>query len=273
VLLGAGAAGIGIARMVRAEMRRAGTSDEAIRRTLVLVDSHGLVAAARIAPDDDKAEFALPPAIVAELGFGDRPDGCGIALTEIVEAVRPTVLIGTSGVCGAFTEEAIRAMARHTEVPIILPLSNPTSLCEAQPADVLSWTGGRALVASGSPFAPVPLADGRIRLIGQSNNVYIFPGVGLGAIVAEARTIPDEAFLVAAARVASLTPPERLDAGALYPAISDLRCVSRAIAVDVARVIRDAGLSGCAEPLDDEAIPAAVDAAMWTPVYRPYVAG
>jgi malic enzyme len=231
------------------------------------------VTAARAGLDDDKAEFALPADVVSEIGFGDRPDGCGVSLAEVVEAIRPTVLIGTSGVCGAFTEEAIRAMARHVPRPIILPLSNPTSKCEAEPAAILAWTNGRALVATGSPFAPVTLDDGTIRQIGQSNNVYVFPGVGLGAIVAEARSIPDEAFLAAARCVATLTPPERLDAGALYPPICDLRRVSRAIAVEVARVIRDTGLSGRSGPFDDAAISTAVDAAMWSPAYRPYVAG
>ena len=273
VLLGAGAAGLGIARTLRAAMHRLGMPDEAIRRALALVDSHGLVTAARPGLDDDKAEFALPAEVVSEIGFGDRPDGCGVSLAEVVDAIRPTVLIGTSGVRGAFTEAAIRAMARHVPTPIVLPLSNPTSKCEAEPAAILAWTDGRALVATGSPFAPVTLDDGAIRQIGQSNNVYVFPGVGLGAIVAEARSIPDEAFLAAARCVATLTPPERLDAGALYPPICDLRRVSRAIAVEVARAIRDAGLSGRSGPFDDAAISAAVDAAMWSPAYRPYVAG
>jgi malic enzyme len=273
VLLGAGAAGIGIARMIGAAMRMAGASEETVRRALVLLDSHGLVTAARPSLDEDKAEFALAAEAVTTLGFAGRPDGLGVGLAEVIDALRPGILIGTSGVCGAFTEDAIRTMARHVEQPIIMPLSNPTSLCEAQPADLLEWTGGRALVASGSPFAPVYLADGRTRLIGQSNNVYVFPGVGLGAIVAEATTIPDEAFLAAAACVATMTAPDRLDRGAIYPPISDLRAVSRAIAIEVVRVIRNEGLSGRVPALTDEAIPAAVDAAMWTPAYLPYRAG
>ncbi|HEU4919802.1 MAG TPA: NAD-dependent malic enzyme [Candidatus Limnocylindrales bacterium] len=273
VLLGAGAAGIGIASMLAAAMRRSGADEAMIRRALVLIDSHGLVTAARPALDEDKTPFALPSDVVAALGFADRPDGVGVRLAEVIEAVRPGILIGTSGVCGAFTEEAVRAMARSVETPIILPLSNPTAMCEAQPADLLAWTDGRALVASGSPFPPVDLPDGRSRLVGQSNNVYVFPGVGLGAIVAQAATIPDEAFLAAAARIAALTGPERLSAGAIYPPISELRSVSRQIAIEVVRVIRDAGLSGRRPALSDAAIPVAVDAAMWTPEYRPYAAG
>jgi malic enzyme len=273
VLLGAGAAGIGIAGMLAAAMRRSGATERTVRRALVLIDSHGLVTADRPALDDDKAAFALPPDVVAELGLRDQPEGIGAGLVEVVDAVRPGILIGTSGVCGAFTERAIRAMAGHVKTPIILPLSNPTAMCEALPADLLDWTDGRAIVASGSPFPPVDLPDGRRRLIGQSNNVYVFPGVGLGAIVAAATTIPDEAFLAAADRVAALTGPERLAAGAIYPPIAHLRSVSREIAVEVVRVIRDAGLSARRPPLSDAAIPAAVDAAMWTPEYRPYSAG
>ena len=273
VLLGAGAAGIGIAAMLAAAMRRSGADEGTVRRALVLIDSHGLVTADRPGLDEDKAPFALPPDVVAGLGFAGRRDGVGLGLAEVVEAVRPGILIGTSGVCGAFGEAAVRAMARHVSTPIILPLSNPTAMCEALPADLLAWTDGRALVASGSPFPPVDLPDGRRRLIGQSNNVYVFPGVGLGAIVAEATTIPDEAFLAAAATVAALTDAERLAAGAIYPPIAELRSVSRAIAIEVVRVIRDAGLSGRRPALEDDAIPAAVDAAMWTPEYRPYAAG
>ncbi|HET9456543.1 MAG TPA: NAD-dependent malic enzyme [Candidatus Limnocylindrales bacterium] len=273
VLVGAGAAGIGIASMLAAAMRRSGADEARIRRALVLIDSHGLVTAARPVLDEDKAPFALPPEVAAAFGFADRPDGVGVGLAEVIEAVRPGILVGTSGVCGAFGEAAVRAMAGNVSTPIILPLSNPTAMCEAVPADLLAWTDGRALVASGSPFLPVDLPDGRRRLIGQSNNVYVFPGVGLGAIVAEAATIPDEAFLAAAVRIAALTGPERLAAGAIYPPISELRSVSRQIAIEVVRVIRDAGLSGRRPALADAAIPAAVDAAMWTPEYRPYAAG
>ena len=268
VMLGAGAAGIGIARAIRAELLREGVAPTDMARVLVLVDSSGLVTADRKGLDPDKAGFALPPDRVAELGFGDRPDGIGLSLADVIDAVRATILVGTTGVKGSFDEPAIRALARQSDEPVVMPLSNPTSLCEATPAEILAWTDGRALVAAGSPFPPVVLADGRSRLIGQSNNAYIFPGIGLGAIVARARSIPDEAFLRAAACLAELTPVDRLAAGALYPSIASLRSVSRSIAVEVVRLLRDLGIG---DPLPDESIEAAVDAAMWQPVYRPYV--
>ena len=153
-------------------------------------------------------------------------------------------------------------MAELVPAPIVLPLSNPTAKSEARPSDVLAWSGGRALVATGSPFDPVTI-DGRRRLIGQANNVFIFPGLGLGAIVAHAREVTDEMFLVAATTLAELTSAERLTHGALYPALADLRPISRAIAIAVARQAHD---SGVARSTSDD-IEASVDAAMWLPDY------
>jgi len=156
------------------------------------------------------------------------------------------------------------------ERPIVLPLSNPTSVCEATPADVLAWTEGRAIVATGSPFEPVEVA-GVPREIAQANNAFVFPGMGLGAIVAEARTVTDRMFLHAARELAAEVSDERLAAGALYPPVASLRAVSRRIAVAVAREAADAGLSAAAErgPFDPET---EVDAAMWWPEYVPYTA-
>jgi malic enzyme len=180
--------------------------------------------------------------------------------------VEPTILIGTSGTQGAFTERAIRQMAAATRTPIVFPLSNPTSKSEATPADVLRWTGGRALVATGSPFGPVDVG-GAARLIGQANNVFIFPGVGLGAIASRASEITDDMFLAAATTLAGLVPDERLASGALYPRLAGLRTVSRAIAIAVASQARAAGVARLPE---DQDIEAAVDAAMWSPGYRQF---
>jgi malic enzyme len=183
VLVGAGAAGLGIARLLRAAMRRQGVAPRAIREAIVMLDSRGLVHEGRVPLDEDKREFAVGGEQLRTLGFrpGDRLD-----LETVVRAVRPSVLVGTTGSPGCFTEGAIRQMARSAPVPVILPLSNPTSRAEARPADILAWTVGRALVATGSPFDPVQWA-GRTHLIGQANNAFAFPGVGLGAIVAEVR--------------------------------------------------------------------------------------
>jgi malic enzyme len=242
VLAGAGAAGIGIARL----LRLAGVE------TIALVDSKGLVHAGRADLDATKSALAVPSV------EGPEPD-----LVETIRRVRPTVLVGTTGVAGTFDETVVGAMADALgpgERPVVLPLSNPTSFAEATPADVLAWTHGHALVATGSPFDAVALGDGRGIEVGQANNVFIFPGVGLGAIVAEAPTVTDRMFLLAAHELSDTVTDERLSTGALYPPVTALRDVSRSIAITVAR---EAGTG------DDAA--SAVDAAMWWPEYVPYL--
>jgi malate dehydrogenase (oxaloacetate-decarboxylating) len=262
VFLGAGAAGIGIARLVDAVVRAEGAPATGERHTVVMLDSHGLVFDGRDHVEDDKRPFALSPAELSRFGFppADRYD-----LEAVVRHVAPTILVGTCGTAGAFTETAIREMATRASTPMIFPLSNPTANSEAKPADVLTWSEGRALVATGSPFDPVSV-DGSVRLVGQANNVFVFPGVGLGAIVVRAREVTDRMFLVAARTLAAAVSAERLEQGALYPALAGLRPISRAIAVAVAREARD---SGVARIMSDEQIEIAVDAAMWTPDYEP----
>jgi malic enzyme len=268
VLAGSGAAGIGIARLLRLAMLRSGMAEADVRRALVMVDSHGLVHDARAELDDDKRELAYPTAAATDAGLvlwaHGREEQPG--LLEVVRVFSPTILIGTTGHAGSFSEPVIRAMAAGADRPIVLPLSNPTANTEAAPADVLAWTEGRALVATGSPFPPVTI-DGRRREIGQANNVFIFPGVGLGAIVSETREVTDTMFLAAAETLATHVSPERLADGALYPSVVNLRAVSREIAIQVAGEAVRAGLS----PLPDETdVAALVDAAMWWPAYTPY---
>lgn len=264
VFLGAGAAGIGIARLVKAEMRKEGVPEDRIRRAIVQLDSRGLTYLGREPLDEDKEEFALTPEVMREYGF---EPGRAYDLETVVEAVRPTFLIGTSGTPGAFTERAIRAMAAHARIPVVMPLSNPTSKAEARPEDILEWTGGRALVATGSPFPPVVRGEGT-HVIGQANNAFVFPGIGLGAIVAEAREVTDEMFLVAAEALAGTVTEDRLAVGALYPNQSELRRVSREVAIAVARCARDCGVGRYFR--DDEEIAQAVDAMTWTPAYVEY---
>jgi malate dehydrogenase (oxaloacetate-decarboxylating) len=270
VILGAGGAGIGIGRTLRAALLDAKVDPEAGRRAVVMLDSHGLLHAGRDGLDRAKEAFALGAADLAWYGLDQAAAAGSVGLEAVVRAVRPTVLLGISGVADAFDEATIRDLAAHVERPIILPLSNPTSLTEATPARLLAWTDGRALVASGSPFAPVTLPDGRQQVVGQANNVFIFPGVGLGAIVAHAREITDEMFLVAAKRLSELVSPERLADGVLYPPIGELRAVALEVAVAVAEHAVTAGL-GRAIPVD--AIRAEVEAAMWTPAYVEYLPG
>jgi malic enzyme len=261
VLVGAGAAGIGIARLAEAAMRDEDVNAE-VRHAVVMLDSQGLIFEGRDQVEADKRPFALPRTELSRYGFApaNRYD-----LETVVRQVAPTILIGTTGAAGTFTESAIREMAAQVWAPIVLPLSNPTANTEATPADVLAWSGGRATVATGSPFDPV-LVDGQPRLVGQANNVFVFPGVGLGAIVARASEVTDRMFLVAATTLAGMTSPERIRQGALYPALAELRSISRAIAVAVAREARETGVAAMT---DDEDIDSLVDVTTWIPEYGP----
>lgn len=261
LIVGAGAAGIGIARLLRAAMGEAGASGD-----IALVDSRGLVHAGRSDLDRWKREVAVAP--VAD---GDRG-----GLAAVVAARRPTALVGVTGIGGTFGEDVVRAMCGSLpdrDRPVVMPLSNPDSSMEAKAADVLAWSDGRALVATGSPSEPVRVDGMRIE-IGQANNAFVFPGVGLGAVVAEARSITDRMFLLAARTLAGAVPDARLAAGALYPSLSSIREVSRAIATAVVGEAVDAGLAAAAER-DGPGFDAveAVSAATWWPAYVPYVRG
>ena len=259
VLLGAGAAGIGIARLAESIMRSEGATATETRRALLMLDSRGLIHEGRGRLEEDKQPFALPADEAARLGLASAQDG----LETVVRQFAPTILIGTTGKPGLFTETAIREMAARTPAPIIMPLSNPTANAEATPADVLRWTNARALVATGSPFEPVRLGEAT-RQVGQANNMLIFPGVGLAAIMSRATEITDEMFRVAATTLAGLVPGDRVADGALYPPVADLRQVSRAIAIAVATQARHDGVARLA-PDDD--IDKAVAAATWFPGY------
>jgi malic enzyme len=263
VFLGAGAAGFGIARTLRAAMRQAGADELAVRRVITMLDDRGLVFESRSPLDDYLREFALGPEELGHHGFGTCDPEARYDLETVIRHVRPTILIGVSATAGAFTEAAIREMAAHVPTPVILPLSNPTSKMEAHPADLLDWTDGSALIATGSPVGSVEWR-GRVHTIGQSNNAFVFPGLGLGVIVSEAREVPDELFLVAAETLTGCVDDDRLKQGALYPPTSALREVSRAIAIRVVREARDLGLG---RHLSDAEIDPAVDAAMWYPDY------
>ena len=262
VLLGLGAAGTGIARLLRVAMGRAGLTPDEIGRSIVPLDSRGLTFLGRSGLEEDKRAFALSPDEMEHFGLeeAERHD-----LQEVIRHVEPTIVVGATGVAGSITEAAVREMASHVATPVLFALSNPTSKSEAAPADVLAWTDGRAIVATGSPFDPVEV-DGAARLIGQANNAFCFPGIGLGAIVSEVREITDEMFLVAAEACAESVSDERLARGALYPHQSELRAVSRSIAERLVHLASDRGL-GRAFRGDD--VEAAVAAMMWTPDYVP----
>jgi malic enzyme len=265
LFIGAGSACIGIARLTSAAMRQAGATDHEIERAIAAFDSQGLLHAEREIKEPFKREFALSKESLEHYGLAQSPNADPV---EMIRAFKPTILVGATGQPGAFTREMIEEMAKHVDRPAILPLSNPTSKSECTPEDALKWTGGRALVATGSPYDDVTY-EGERHVIGQSNNVFIFPGVGLGGIVSETREINDEMFLIAAQTLASCVSDERLALGAIFPSQNDLRQVSFKIACAVVRSARDAQLG---HVIPDDEIEATVRSAVWYPSYIPIVA-
>ena len=258
VIVGAGSAGHGIAEQIEFAMVADGTDTEEAHRAIYTLDSRGLVVQGASVPPL-KATYATDPAEVATWdGVASPP-----SLLDVVRNVKPTVLIGVTGRAGLFTEEVVREMAAHVDRPIILPLSNPTSHTEVIPSAAIAWTDGRAIVATGSPFQPV--THGGVRhVIGQANNVYIFPGMGLGVLAVRARTITDGMFLNAAKALAEHTPPSVVANGQMYPDIADVR----AVAVSVARAVAKRAIAeGVADPVDD--VDAVIAAEQWFPGYVP----
>jgi malate dehydrogenase (oxaloacetate-decarboxylating) len=267
VIFGAGTAGIGVADLIREVMVSEGLSAEAARRRFWCVDASGLLTDDMgAALPDYHREYARPAAEAKgwrrDSAAGSQRDSAPIGLAEVVHQVRPTMLIGTSGHAGAFTEAMIREMAWHTDRPIIFPLSSPAPLAEATPADLIAWTDGRALIATGGTFTPVT-HKGITHVIGQLNNAMLYPGVGLGAIVSQARCI-SIGMLVAAANALSSLVAVRLAGATLLPHIEDLRSVTVTVAVAVAEAAMQEGLAGVR--LAD--IVQQVEDAMWQPEYR-----
>jgi malate dehydrogenase (oxaloacetate-decarboxylating) len=259
VIHGAGTAGIGIADVLRQAMIADGLSqEEAISRFWAL-GSKGLLAAGY---PGTMRDFQVPYARTEPDVAGWQRDADGrISLAEVVARAHPTMLIGTSTQTGVFDKDIVTEMAAHTERPVIMPLSNPTSKSEARPADVIAWTDGRALIATGSPFDPVD-HDGVRYEIAQANNALIFPGLGLGVSVARARRVSDGMLAAAAAALAAL--PDTTAPGApVLPPVTSLRATSAAVAEAVARAAQAEGLAQA--PLDDPA--AEVARAMWMPAY------
>jgi malate dehydrogenase (oxaloacetate-decarboxylating) len=263
VIHGAGTAGLGIADMMREVMVAEGlTAEEATRRFYAL-GRRGLLTDDRLEEMYDfQVPYARPASEVAGWSRGaPGATGAGITLAEVVANVRPTMLIGTSTQAGAFTEAIVNEMAAHVDRPIIMPLSNPTSKSEALPEDLIRWTDGRALVATGSPFPPVTYGGRKYR-IAQANNALIFPGLGLGVTVAGARRVTDGMLAAAADAVADLSDATTPGAP-LLPAVENLRMVSAAVAVGVARAADKEGLAEV--PVNDPVHQ--VHQAMWRPEY------
>ena len=259
VVFGAGSAGVGIADLIALAMTEDGLSAEEAADRIYLLDRPGLLTSDMTDLYDYQQPYAKDPAQVADWR---APDGT-LGLQEVVDHLHPTMLVGTSGVTGAFGEKVIRSMHAHCARPIILPMSNPTVLAEQTPENLLAWTDGAALVATGSPFGPVE-REGTTYRIGQANNALMFPGLGLGVIVCRAATMPPSLFIAAARALAKLADPTDPAQG-LLPDISRLREVSATVAVDV---INTATAQGIAQVQVDDPIEA-VHEAMWSPEYLP----
>ena len=250
LFLGAGSAATGIADLAVGAMVREGVPEPEARQRCWFMDSRGLVTADRRGLPAHKQRYAHPHPPVT-------------SLTEAVRGLTPTALLGLSTQGGAFTPEVLGAMGTCQTRPVILALSNPTSQSECTAEEAYRYTGGRAVFASGSPFPPVEWA-GRRLVPGQGNNAYIFPGLGLGVLVAGARRVTDEMFQVAARELAGTVSSTALEMGQLYPPLGEIREVSRRIAAAVAEVAWTAGLADTPRPAD---VAAAVAAMMWEPVY------
>jgi malic enzyme len=262
VFVGAGAACTGIARLCAIAMRADGADDATVRRALVALDSQGLLHDGRALEEQHKRELAVPRAVMLEYGLDPSVKHTPM---DVIRAVKPTILVGASAQAGTFTEEMLECMARETERPIVLPLSNPTSKAECTAEQAIRWTGGRAIVATGSPFDDVEYG-GKSHVIGQANNVFIFPGVGLGAAIANVTEVTTEMFHVASVTLARLVTEECLETGAIYPHQRELRSVSFEIACAIVRYASEHNLGRRIHPEDVEAT---VQAAVWDPRYVP----
>lgn len=265
VVFGAGTAGVGIADQIRDAMVADGLDNDTASSQVWCIDLRGLLTEEMgTALRPYQVQYARPASEVAEWPR-TGPEGI-ISLADVVSQVHPTILIGTSTAPHTFAEAIVKDMAAHCERPIILPLSNPTRLSEADPADLIQWTDGKALIATGSPF-PEVTHNGVTYVIGQANNALLYPGLGLGAIVARASRVSDGMLWAAAKAVASCADLSAPGAS-LLPQVSDLRAVSATVAVEVAKTAQSEGLAR-AELTD---IVQQVQDAMWNPVYVPYEA-
>ena len=267
---GAGAGGIGIAEQIETALIEAGLRESEARKRIFTLDSRGVVTSDRMV-EPYKAKYAKNPVQMAWL-----QDSGDDALLDAVKHANITVLIGTSGQAGCFTREVVESMALNSKRPVILPLSNPTDHAEAMPHDIYEWTGGKALVATGSPFPPVNQNGKEIR-ISQCNNVFIFPGVGLGTLASGAKEVQPSFFTAAAKAVAEMISPEDLDAGILMPRVEKLQDVSARVAFEVGLAAIRGGVGGsCAfskfkHKNDPERLKILIEKMRWFPEYLPLV--
>ncbi len=260
--LGAGSAGCGIAEAIIAQMVSEGISDEQARSQVYMVDRWGLLQEGMQNLLDFQQRLVQKDSNTANW----QSDNPGFSLLDVVRNAKPTVLIGVSGAPGLFSKEVIQEMHQHCEKPIVFPLSNPTSRVEATPNDILRWTKGQALVATGSPFDPVVI-EGQKFPIAQCNNSYIFPGIGLGVLAVQASRVTDEMLMESSRALAECSPLAKNGTGMLLPPLEEIHLVSKRIAFAVAKKAIEQGF---ALEITDEALEAAIDQHFWQPVYRRY---
>ncbi|AJP42717.1 malate dehydrogenase [Alteromonas australica] len=260
--VGAGSAGCGIAEMLIQQMVYEGISDSQARKQVFMVDRFGLLTEGMEGLRDFQQRLQQSSSDLADWTYsGDYP-----SLLDVMNCAKPDVLIGVSGQPGLFTEQVIRAMKQNCELPIIFPLSNPSRQVEARPEQVIEWTDGEVVIATGSPFKPVEY-KGRVFAIAQCNNAYIFPGIGLGVVAAKAKLISDEMLMAASNALADASPMVNTGEGALLPPLEAIAQISRDIAFAVAKVAMAQGL---ALELSDEALKQSIERNFWKAEYRPY---
>ncbi len=260
IIFGAGAAGLGITEQLRAAMVTDGATTEAARQAIAVLDSRGLLVDDVAQKETYKEDLAWPISVAEANGLGNPAQR---DLAAVIRNFKPTILIGTSGVARSFSEELVREMAQHVGRPVIMPLSNPTDKTEATPEDLVAWTEGRCLVATGSPFPPVPLEKGELQ-IAQGNNAFIFPGLGLGLMVGGIKSVTPTILAAAARALAGKVTEEELQSGMLYPRTARMPEVSQAVAIAVVEAAsKDAG----DRSLSESEAESAVKAATWTPDY------
>ena len=260
--LGAGSAGCGIAEAIISQMTSEGITDKEARSRVFMVDRWGLLQNNMPNLLNFQQKLAQPIENISD--WSTEMDN--VSLLDVVNNAKPTILIGVSGAPGLFSEEIIRAMHKHCKRPIVFPLSNPTSRVEATPKDILHWTNGQALVATGSPFEPV-VFEGETFEIAQCNNSFIFPGIGLGVLATAAKRVSDEMLMASSRALAECSPLAKNKTGGLLPNLESIHDVSRHIAFAVGKVAIEQGL---ALPKSDELLKKAIQKNFWTPYYRTY---
>lgn len=262
VFVGAGSAGCGIAEMIISQMRNEGLSDEQARKQIFMIDRHGLLTDDSKGLRDFQQKLVQHSPDLSEWSFsGEFP-----SLLDVVNCAKPDVLIGVSGQAGLFTENVIRTMKKHCDLPIIFPLSNPSRQVEARPEQVIEWTDGQVIIATGSPFKPVEY-KGKIYPIAQCNNSYIFPGIGLGVIASKARLISEEMLMATSEALANASPLANTGKGELLPPLTEIAQLSKKIAFSVGKIAEQQGL---ALEMPDDVLLANIEKNFWQAEYRPY---